>query len=480
MMKRSIISVLAAIISSVTLTQAIPFPVTDPGEYILAKLNDYCRRLPREEIYVQTDRDNYISGEDMWLNVIAADRQSGMLSSLSRIAYCELIDPDNNPVIRKRFILLSGKGPGYLSLPDTIRSGEYTLAVYTNWMKNFFPENCFLKSITIYNPFRSGQFKKKLPDVNVSDQNISVKFFPEGGSMINEVPSKMGVRITDRSGRGMESAGVIRNSTGDSVTFFRTDESGSGSFEFIPHKGLKYIASCGGIDEFLPDASDSGYSLKTEGLGTENVLVTVTCRDKNQSSPERQFLLFIHAHGRKTYSGFFRMTGEKAYISVSRSSLLPGINHITLFSEEGAPLCERFIFNRKFVSPLRFLTAKDTLTRRTYTEQEFDISGLGISDYSATSLGLSVVPAGSLVNSQDIEDYLVFGTEFGFLPAGLLKKKISDIDDVVIDNFLLTAKSNWLFWDRILAGSVPSVTFLPEKDGHYLSGYVRKIGRAHV
>ncbi|HOX75364.1 MAG TPA: hypothetical protein PLB27_11655 [Bacteroidales bacterium] len=473
-MKRSIISVLAAFISSVIFIQANSLPVAETDEYILTKLNDYCTRFPREEIYVQTDRDNYISGEDMWLNVTAVDRKSGMLSSLSRIAYCELIDPDNNPVIRKRFLLLSGKGPGYLLLPDTIRSGEYTLAVYTNWMKNFFPENCFMKRITIYNPFRNSPFKTKYSGVSISDRKVSIKFYPEGGSLINEVPSRVGVRINDHLGKGIESACIIRNNAGDSVTFFRTDESGSGLFEFIPVEGIRYAVSCRGTDEFLPDASDSGCSLKAESPGTEKVLVTVMCKEKKMNSTERRFLLFIHSHGIRTYSEFFRMTGEKADISVSRASLLPGINHITLFSEEGVPLCERYIFNRKEKPPVRILTDKDIFSRRTITEQEFGLSGLGIRNYSGTSLGLSVVPVNSVTDSQDIEDYFVFGTEFGFLPDGLLKKKICDIDDAVMDNFLLTVESNWLSWDKILSGNKASVEFLPEKDGHYISGFLKK------
>jgi hypothetical protein len=55
----------------------------------------------------------------------------------------------------------NGFGPGQITLPDTLRNGKYTIRAYTNWMKNFLPENCFRKDITVYNSLKSGVFKKR-------------------------------------------------------------------------------------------------------------------------------------------------------------------------------------------------------------------------------------------------------------------------------------------------------------------------------
>jgi len=127
---------------------------------IIKKLEQYCRIVPYEEIFVHSDREDYIAGEDMWFNIYLVDKQSGKPTGRSKIAYFELLNTQNSPVIQKRLLLENGFCPGQVQLPDTLVSGMYTFRVYTNQMKNYLPGNCFIKCINIYNPFRNKGFKK--------------------------------------------------------------------------------------------------------------------------------------------------------------------------------------------------------------------------------------------------------------------------------------------------------------------------------
>ena len=113
----------------------------------------FCKTVPREEIFIHSDREEYISGEDMWFNVYLLDRQNFKPSSGSKIAYFELLNPENRPIVQKKIWLDGGFGPGQIALPDTLSTGTYTIRAYTNWMKNFFPNNCFTKVVHIYNAF---------------------------------------------------------------------------------------------------------------------------------------------------------------------------------------------------------------------------------------------------------------------------------------------------------------------------------------
>ncbi|MCU0456694.1 MAG: hypothetical protein MUE74_10360 [Bacteroidales bacterium] len=131
---------------------------TDKLAEIENKFTTYCRAVPREEVYLHTDREEYIAGEDLWLKAYVTDRQTGKPSPYSRIVYLELFNADNQPVASRRLQTLGGSGPGHISLPDTLTSGSYTLRAYTNWMKNFFPSNCFIKKINIFNALRTGSF----------------------------------------------------------------------------------------------------------------------------------------------------------------------------------------------------------------------------------------------------------------------------------------------------------------------------------
>ncbi len=132
-------------------------------DLIRQRFQSYLEDVPLEEVFIHTDRDEYISGEDLWFAIYLIDRQGIKPSAMSRIAYFELLNTENRPVIQKRIYLENGFGPGQLTLPDTLSTGTYTIRAYTNWMKNFLPQNCFVWEITIYNPFNNKSLKV-IPD----------------------------------------------------------------------------------------------------------------------------------------------------------------------------------------------------------------------------------------------------------------------------------------------------------------------------
>jgi hypothetical protein len=133
------------------------------------KFLNYTESVPREEIYVHSDRNKYVSGEDLWFNIYLIDRQTLKPSVLSKIAYFELLNSENRPVVQKKILLDGGFGPGQIVLPDTLSTGTYTIRAYTNWMKNFLPVNCFSKDIQIYNAFSS----RKSKSTKISDKFLS-------------------------------------------------------------------------------------------------------------------------------------------------------------------------------------------------------------------------------------------------------------------------------------------------------------------
>jgi hypothetical protein len=128
-----------------------------------------------EKIFVHTDREIYIAGENLWFKVYLLDAQSGRPTSTSNLAYVEILNSENRPVMQKRIILEEGCGPGEAVLPDTLSSGSYLLRAYTGAMKNFMPDGCFMKRIKIYNALRteaypgstgSGEYTDGVPAAN--------------------------------------------------------------------------------------------------------------------------------------------------------------------------------------------------------------------------------------------------------------------------------------------------------------------------
>jgi hypothetical protein len=125
------------------------------------RLNRYCSIIPWEEVFIHTDRNEYIAGEDLWFSAYLVDRQSGKPTSHSSILYFDILNPDNSSVARRKVLMTKGYGSGHVVLPDTLTSGTYRIRAYTNWMKNFMTANSFEKRITIFNAISNSVFTLK-------------------------------------------------------------------------------------------------------------------------------------------------------------------------------------------------------------------------------------------------------------------------------------------------------------------------------
>lgn len=150
-----------------------------------AAIRDANEVTPVEEIYLHIDRDKYIAGEDIWFSIYTFNTETGILSAGSVVAYAELLNPWNVPVIQKRLQLSGGRGEGNFVVPDSVSSGTYTLRAYTNSMKNFLPDECFMQDIDIYNPFRGSEFYRKTNPANSINETADFPEKNEGGMVLN-------------------------------------------------------------------------------------------------------------------------------------------------------------------------------------------------------------------------------------------------------------------------------------------------------
>jgi hypothetical protein len=145
-----------------------------------SKFESYCRDLPREEIFVSTDRNEYVSGEEVWFSASLFNRMSGKPGKLSSLIYVEILNPENHAIGQKKLLVTNGFSNGEIILPDTLASGCYTLRAYTSWMKNFLPLNCFEKKLTVYNAlnlangFSCKQNTKQNPGISSPDFTFAV------------------------------------------------------------------------------------------------------------------------------------------------------------------------------------------------------------------------------------------------------------------------------------------------------------------
>ena len=367
-------------------------------DYLSQRLKSYCELVPREEVFVNSDREEYIAGEVLWFNTWLLDRQSFSPSSRSKICYLELLNPENKPVAQRCILIDNGSGQGQIELPDTLSTGTYSIRAYTNWMKNFLPYNSFMKDIKIYNAFKAKSFKNKV-------------FVEE----------------------------VLKTKNSNDSGIFKT-------------KSLLNLT----VNNLKPDSLE----------------IFVNADEKYLSENNNLFYLFIQTHGIINHVSSEKSAEETSRITISKSLLTTGINQLTLFDSKGQPVCERYIYTPP-VKKKQFLTLHsiDSCNTRSKISLDFEFENKLSATLNASNLSISISPLTNIPGSIDLNDYMIFGTEFGLLPGSDTKgRKINELSPEEIDSLLLTVKSNWINWKTILSDDQPSFKYQVEKENHNLSG----------
>jgi hypothetical protein len=128
------------------------------------------QKVFHEKIFIHTDRNYYQTGEIIWMKIYNVDADKSVLATVSKLAYVELLDSLNKPVLQGKIKLDSGAGNGSFMIPSAVTTGTYVLRSYTNWMKNFGTESFFEKQIAIVNAANGRRSFTPVSD-NAGDQD---------------------------------------------------------------------------------------------------------------------------------------------------------------------------------------------------------------------------------------------------------------------------------------------------------------------
>lgn len=102
-----------------------------------------------ERVAAFTDKDCYLTGENVLVKVLVTDA-NGQPQGMSKVAYIELCDTHGIQA-QGMAQLNNGQGSAQLSLPGSLHSGNYQLAVYTRYMRNFSRKHYFRKIVSVLN-----------------------------------------------------------------------------------------------------------------------------------------------------------------------------------------------------------------------------------------------------------------------------------------------------------------------------------------
>lgn len=115
------------------------------------RILDYYQKVPQELIYIHTDRPYYVPGDTIWFRAHLVDAVTHTPISRSKYVYVELHDPQVDTLVRRIIVKCDSNGifANAIALPRQMHGGQYTLAAYTQWMRNFPAERFCYKRLTV-------------------------------------------------------------------------------------------------------------------------------------------------------------------------------------------------------------------------------------------------------------------------------------------------------------------------------------------
>lgn len=445
----------------------------NPLDTLVSKFRQYRERSLQEKVYAQLDRTSYLTGETMWFKIYSIDGSFHRPLDLSKVAYAEVLDKGNFAVLQAKIELKNGTGNGSFFLPASLNSGNYRLRIYTNWMKNFSPEFYFDEVITIVNPFVSPEAIQR------PAAKYSVDFFPEGGNLVAGINSKVAFKIVDADGRGSDGRGFLLNDKGDTVTAFRPEKYGIGSFSFTPHEGTQYRAVLVDADgkktmHAITDVHRDGYVMTLRDTAG---LLKVIVRSKGVS--DLRTYLFVHARHIIARAERQSFENNSATFLLEKKDLPPGISHFTVFNEQLKPVCERLYFT----PPEKKLDVSIATNAKVYRYRQ------RVAVTLTTTAEGKAAAAANLSLSVFKTDSLSTHTRAGIYPYVWLTSDLrGEVEDpayyfasneagvvTAMDNLMLTHGWRKFDWKDILEND-HAYAFLPEIKGHIINGVVTRAG----
>ncbi|TGD79407.1 hypothetical protein [Hymenobacter wooponensis] len=444
------------------------------------QFTEYSQQALQEKLYLHLDRPLYLSGELLWFKINAVDGIQHRPLDLSKVAYVEVLDKDQRPVLQTKVELQQAKGQGSLALPASLASGNYTIRAYTSWMKNFPADYFFHSTITIVNT-RTSLGLKSAKDT----ASYAAQFFPEGGTMLKDVPSKVAFKIVDKTGKGIAATGTLLDERGAAVASFSTLKYGLGSFVFTPKEaGAVYTAvltlpSKQAFSRKLPSVAAQGVVLRVEDSGSDQLRVNIISTVVGRTSEE--LLLLGHSRQQVSVSAIARLQDGKATVLVNKKELAEGITHFTVFNQEKKPLCERLYFTRPAAHQLTIAAATSQKTYGTREKVSLQVATSSLqaqpipANASLAVFRLDSLPAAALPN---INSYLWLTSD--------LKGTVENPDYYVnatgpeaaqaSDNLMLTHGWSRFRWTEVLTAPTKHFTYSPELNGLAILGRITQIG----
>ena len=293
----------------------------------------------RELVYLQTDKGIYETGEDLWFKTYTLDAQSLALSDRSKTLFVEMLNAKDSIVWQEKYPILSGIAEGHVYVDKDLKEGDYRIHAYTRFsflndtLRPVYPKKIRVIKSIAYKGTNSPQEK---------DQPVArLSFFPEGGYLIDGIPTKVAFKALDEKGMPAKVKGVLLEN-GKDIAKLESVHDGMGFVFMLPRKGASYKAVLSDGREFpFAEVVSSGLSVHLRKQTDEYLEFLL-------SQPKGAAAQAIKLEGKMRGGLCCTATGtlsERLKIRIPLKEFpMQGIAEFTLYNADGQPMAERLVY----------------------------------------------------------------------------------------------------------------------------------------
>ncbi|WP_299116178.1 hypothetical protein [uncultured Winogradskyella sp.] len=314
---------------------------------------DYKQTALAEKIYLQLDNKIYTADKTIWFKAIIANAATHSTELSSGVLYVDLINPKNKIIESKIIKVREGIAKGYFDLDRSYINGIYQIRAYTEWNKNFdgdFETKKTIRVISVNND-KAEKLQTEITntavDSKIKSDSIILNFFPEGGKLIANLENKVGFKATDINGKSISVEGEIINKNGKTITTFKSNRLGLGSFN-IPNVLASEIYKAKLYNDKnislyrLPKIYENGYLLSASAR--KDFIVATVNHNKDLTS---KIKLSVALRGKIYYEKEVSLIDGRYIFTLPKTLFPEGVLEITLRNRFSVPVAERLFFNKR-------------------------------------------------------------------------------------------------------------------------------------
>lgn len=456
---------------------------------IVSRLQTLSSTKATEKVYLHFDKGQYTAGDTVFFKAYLTLGGQHQLSKLSGVIHVELLNTIDSLVQNISLQATNGLAWGDFALPNGLPIGVYHIRAYTKWMLNSADPGIFDVPLIINSkvPATTALSAKQTTITNKFD----IQFFAEGGTFVDDIPTKLAFKAIDHNGMGANVKGVVVDNLNTEVTKFESKHLGMGIINITPVEGRTYKAKLVYADGTkatvdLPKADVKGLALLVNNDNPDKLMIEINAnRPYFLANKNKEIGIIIYSGGGAVRSVKTTLDDQALDLNLAKKDFQTGIVRITVFSQTGEPMNERlaFIQNNDLIN-LQTTSDKPAYATRgkvhialSAKKDDKPVTGY----FSAAVTDLSKVPVTESAETTILTSILLTSELTGFIeqPNYYFTNVNSDTRGN-LDALMLTQGYRRFEWKQLLGNDVASAPVYPAEKGLNLSGVVKTNSGAPV